>query len=353
MPAGKRYAAQYKQLGALAAAQPAEIRERRTAAEEAYGAVRARLGAAGTYETVGGGTAPMEETPGILKQEQVQDPMARAIDLRYSGQDSIAKVTKVDKNALLGQLEGSTEFRIASRLTAESEQLIAREGPLWNEMVKNTQLPILEGWGAAARENAEAIRKAVQKGGSARREGMAAMVQMQEQNKINSARIQQISESRVALDKWARENARTQLEFNENWASNVAGVRETYNSAMDRASELMLNSAIPIMMETTSRAIEWREKAHAKQRAKVNNWIQGAIGVASLVAGGLGMMTAAGVGGGLLGSLGKAGQVAGAVGKIVAGPEDKYGKRDPTLAGGLITGGLQSLGLGGGGAERG
>jgi len=284
MPAGKRYAAQYKQLGALAAAQPAEIRERRTAAEEAYGAVRARLGAAGTYETVGGGTAPMEETPGILKQEQVQDPMARAIDLRYSGQDSIAKVTKVDKNALLGQLEGSTEFRIASRLTAESEQLIAREGPLWNEMVKNTQLPILEGWGAASRENAEAIRKAVQKGGSARREGMAAMVQMQEQNKINSARVQQISESRVALDKWARENARTQLEFNENWAANVAGVRESYNSAMDRASELMLNSAIPIMMETTSRAIEWREKAHAKQRDKANKWINGAIAVAATVA---------------------------------------------------------------------
>jgi len=300
-----------------------------------------------------GGASPTETTPGILTQQQVQDPNARVIDKRYMGEDAIQKVTKVDKNALLGQLEGSAEFRIASRLTAEAEQLVAREGPLWNEMIKNTQLPIIEGMGAAARENAEAIRKAVQKGGSARREGMAAMVRMHEQAKINSSRVQQISESRMALDKWARENARTQLEFNEGWASNVAGVRESYNSAMDRASELMLSSAIPTMMEATGKAIQYREQAHAKQRAKVNNWIQGAIGVASLAAGGLGMMTAAGIGGGLLSKLGTVGKVAGAIGKTVAGPQDRYGQYDPTFAGGLIRGGLQTLGVGEGEVERG
>jgi len=363
MPSQKRYAAQYKQLSALAAHQPREIRERRTAAEEAYGAVRARLGAAGTYDVPGstaggggGGAAPTEETPGIIKSKSLTtSEIGMGIDARYSGwgEQKGFEITKVDKNALLGQLEGSAEFRIASRLTAEAEQLVAREGPLWNEMIKNTQLPIIEGLGAASRENAEAIRKAVQKGGSARREAMSAMVKMQEQSKINSMRVKQISESRVALDKWARENARTQLEFNENWASNVAGVRESYNSAMDRASELMLNSALPVMMEATANAIQYREAAHAKQRAKVNNWIQGAIGVASIAAGGLGMMAATGVGMGALGAMGKIGQVAAGIGKAVAGPVDQYGNRDPSTAGGLISRGLGTLGIGGGGMERG
>ena len=342
MPSGKRYAAQYGTLRALAAYQPREIQERRTAAEEAYGAIRARLGAAGTYDMPGtapsGGAAPTEETPGIISRKQLTSGEIGGLDLRYAGggpQEGFYS-TKVDKNALLGQLESSTEFRIASRLTAEAEQLVARQGPLWDEMIKNTQLPILEGFGAAARENAEAIRKAVQRGGSARREGMAAMIQMQELAKLNSARVSQIAESRVALDKWARENARTQLEFNESWASNVAGVRESYNDAMDRASELILNSAVPLMMESTSRAAEHREAAHAKQRAKVNNWIQGAIGVASLAAGGLGIATAGGVNlPGLLGTIGRA-----------VTPIREGGVRDPSFSTGLAQTGLGLLGIG-------
>jgi hypothetical protein len=225
---------------------------------------------------------PTEATPGILKSGQIQDPLASARDIRYQSAESIPQVTKVDKDALLGQVEGSAEFRIASRLTAESEQLLARQGPLWDEMIRNTQLPILEGMGALARGNAEAIRKAVQRGGSARREGMAAMVQMQEQAKINSRRVSMIAESRVSLDKWARENAKSVLDFNNSWAENVAGVRESYNIAMDNASELMLQSAIPKMMEATENAINYRKEASAKQRATTNRWINGALAVGSL-----------------------------------------------------------------------
>jgi hypothetical protein len=60
------------------------------------------------------------------------------------------------------------------------------------------------------------------------------------------------------------------------------------------------------------------------------------------------MMSAAGFGvTSILGSK-TAGAVATGVGRMVAGPE-----RDPTLAGGLITGGLRTLGIGGGGVERG
>lgn len=362
----KSYAAAYVRLGALAKHQPREIRERRTAAEEAYGAVRARLGAAGTYDIPGaapgapagpGGAAPTETTPGIMgtKTFTKKDWGELGIDPRYTTEAQMKdfSIQKVDKNALLGQLEGSTEFRIASRLTAEAEQLVAREGPLWNEMVKNTQLPILEGFGAAARENAEAIRKAIQKGGSARREGMAAMVQMQEQAKLNSARVSQIAESRVALDKWARENARTQLEFNESWASNVAGVRESYNSAMDRASELMLGSAIPIMFESTKGYIEQREGAHAQQRAKVGQWISGAIAVGSLVAGGAGALAGAGL-------LGAGAMKAASVATMTAGALEKAGGKEAALAGttwwqkaagaaypraeGLIQSGMRGLG---------
>jgi len=338
MPSGRGAALQYRRLTSIAAEQPAEIRARRGAAEEAYGAIRARLGAAGTYDLPGstpgagpGGPMPTEATPGILTSrdpaallDKRGKPITDATPLKYALAQSKA-TDVVDKEALLAQLEGSTEFRIASRLTAESEQLIAREGPLWDEMIRNTQLPILEGFGAQARANAEAIRSAIQKGGSARREGFEAMVRMQEQAKLNSERVSMIANARVALDKWARTNATDQLKFNEGWAANVAGVRETYNNAMDKASELFLQGALPQMMAATEMSIQYRNQAHAKQRAKVGRWINGALSVASLVAapftGGATLPLAAGFAGRALGDLG----TPSGVGETISALYDRYG----------------------------
>lgn len=293
MPSGKREAAQFKQLGALAAAQPEEIRQRRTAAEETYNKVLGRLGAAGTYENVGGapasptllGSQPTSpEDTSIFKTEKVKGAAATDIDRRFATDANIQDVTKLDPNATLKSIEGSSQFRTMSRLQAESEQLIARQGPLWDELIKNQQLPIIEGSAAMARENAESIRRAFAKGGAARRTAFETVERIRSQERINSQKIQQIANARVSLDKWARENAQDVLKFGQSWTANLGGIREEYNRAMDSASELMVQGAIPQMMEATQKAADLRKQAHEQQRNKTMRWVKGVVGVVLMVA---------------------------------------------------------------------
>lgn len=315
MPSGKRESSQHKFVGALGIAATEEIRQRRTAAERTLSTVRARLGAPGTY---GPTTAP-HQAPGTggtgstttptagpttsfgdaYTSKKIESPeMQIFLDKRYIPESAIPEGFQLDPEKYTQNLEQSAEFRIASRLTAESEQMLQRSGPLWDEMVKNTQLPIIEGAGAMARENAEALRRSMARGGSARRAAFAEVQQIRERERVNSVKMQQLADSRLKLDKWARENARTQLEFNQNWAANLGGIREEFNSAMDRASELFVTGALPQISQAVSNAAQWRSYAHAKNRQRANAWISGAIGVASMAVGGLGMLGAAGIGGG-------------------------------------------------------
>ena len=293
MPSNKREAAAFKQLSALAASQPEEIRTRRTAAEETYNKVLGRLGATGTYENVGGanaspsllGSQPANaEDASIFKTEKVKSAAATDIDRRFATDANLQDVKKLDADATVKSLEGTSQFRTMSRLQAEAEQLVARQGPLWDELIKNQQLPIIEGSAAMARENAESVRRAFAKGGAARRTAFETVERIRSQERINSQKIQQIANARVSLDKWARENAQDVIGFGQKWASNLGGIREEYNRAMDSASELMVTGAIPQMMEATQKAADLRKQAHEQQRNKTMRWVKGVVGVVLMVA---------------------------------------------------------------------
>lgn len=287
----KREAAAMKGISALIAAQPEEIRTRRTAAEQAYQGVVNRLGAKGTYENVGGadvgllGTGQTSEDPSVFKTEKAKSTQATDIDRRFQSDANIADITRLDPKATVANVENSAQFRIASRLTAESEQLLAREGALFDEMERNLQNPIIEGSAAIARENAAELKRAFARGGAARRGAFEAVQKMRLQEEINSKKVQAISQSRFDMDKWARENARTNLEFGQNWASNVGGIRESYNKAMDAASELMTTKALPLMMMAQQEAAALRKEAHQKNRDRAGRWVKGIIGAVMMVRG--------------------------------------------------------------------
>lgn len=293
----KREAAAMKGISALAAAQPEEIRTRRQAAEETYQGVLNRLGAKGTYENVGGedpqgsptlanltgagsasGPTDSPQDLGIFKTEKAKSAQARDIDPRYMSEANIADITSLDPTKSVANVENSAQFRIMSRLTAESEQLLAREGPLYDEMEKNLQNPIIEGSAAIARENAAEIKRMMAKGGAARRGAFEAVQKMRQQEQINSQRITAINQSRFALDNWARTNARTNLEFGQNWASNLGGVRESFNAAMDNAAALMTTEALPLMMQATQQAHAYRRAAHKATQSGVTRWVKGIVG---------------------------------------------------------------------------
>lgn len=319
----RQQAGQYRKLGELAAIQPEEVRTRRTEAENAYTNVLSRLGAEGTYgpNASQGSNDPNES---IFKSQEITDQITGSMheskkDLHASG--SIGKTTMkanvIDQEKFQKKVEGSTQFRLMSKLTAEAEQLVNREGPLYEEMINNLQLPIMEGSAALARENTDQIRRAMQRGGSARRSAFEAVQKMRQQERVNSAKIQQLSQVRAGLDQWARENAKSTLEFGQSWASNLGGIRESYQSAMDGAADMMLTKAMPLVFRAEDSAAESeraaegvRAQMHAANRAKTGKWITGIMAVGSLAMGGLGAMGMMGMGGS-----GMVGKAAGALSK--------------------------------------
>lgn len=325
----RQQAAQYRKLGDLAAIQPEEVRARRTAAEEAYTNVVSRLGAEGTYGP--GAPTAGASTESVFKEADIQSSLEGPMykeggeGLGKTGQNLLEKKGylpsgSVGKTSIKGQIidpekfqkkvEGSAQFRIASQLTAEAEQLINREGPLYEEMLNNLQLPIIEGSAALARENTEQLRRAMQRGGSARRSAFEAVQKMRAQERINSQKIQQLAQVRGSLDSWARENARTVLDFGQNWVSNLGGIRESYQKAMDSAAEMMLTEAMPLVFraegaaaDSEAAAAEVRAKMHAENRQKTGQWVTGILSVASLALGGVGILAGAADATGGLGSL--------------------------------------------------
>lgn len=331
MPSGKREESAFKYLKAIAAAQPEEIRQRRLAAEQTYSTVLARLGAPGTYElpgTTGGAGAPAGggfavgrdvRPEAYIGAQEGKQAVGGAADYRKKIKEGVkgggyitqeiqgagityntkygeygrfggALGTRLDPESYVANLEQTSQFRTMSRLTAEAEQMVAREGPLWEEMMKNQQLPIIEGAAAMARSNAEEIRRAMARGGAARRDAFEAVQRIRSQERINTQRIQQLTELRTKMDFWARDNARTTLEFGQNWAGNLGGIRESFNASMDKASELMSTSALPFMFAAQEKVNEWRYYSHGKKRASVSKWISGALSLVSLGLGGAGAM---------------------------------------------------------------
>ena len=318
MPSGKREAAAYWGLYSLAAAQPQEVRMRRTASEDYLGALRSRMGSMKTstieeqlgltgpaqFDLAGGkvgdrfGGEDYQQEGSIFQLGKARSGAAGRFDPRYGGQAQGQNVYLIDKYAALKQMEGSVEGQIVDTLMSESKQLLDRKGPAWDAMLQATQLPIIEGAAAMQRESMENLRKARQRGGSAWRSGQEWAAAAMMQHKTNTMKIQELTANSMKLNMWARDNARTNVEFMNSWTANTAGVRETYQTAMDGASELMASKSLPLMFAAVGKAAEWRYRAHQKNRDSVNRWITGALGVASAVAG-MKMGSAEMVGGGI------------------------------------------------------
>lgn len=321
-------------LSNIASQQPQEIRERNQAAEDTYGGILADLGKAGTYDLPASlnpnapsssPNAPPSSAPDdLLTRDNVSfrnvatkkryDALIKrgyskqqAIGMVPGAQDNAAdsiftsqqtqnlgtgtgfgaeemRTMKLDPAKAKAKVQASSQGRQVSFMMAESEQLLHRTGPLYDEMVRSTQLPIIEGAAAAARENTENIRTAMARGGAARSAAFAAIQKIRSQEQINAAKGQALSQAHMNLNMWARDNAKNVINFATNWAQNQAGVRSEFNRAMDHASDLMSESALPFMFATQQKSFEYRQMHSAQRRNKVNKWVNYALGIVAGVA---------------------------------------------------------------------
>jgi hypothetical protein len=229
---------------------------------------------------------PVEGESGLLSKDGFQ--LGGAFESTKTGTSGIAgeggqRTIALNKDAAKAQIESSSAFRQVSRMMAESEQMLARKGPLYDEMIRSTQLPIIEASASAARENTENIRRAMARGGAARRDAFEAVTRIRSQENLNMQRGQALAKAHTEMDLWARKNATQVMNFAQGWASNQAGIRESYQSAMDSATQLMAESSIPFMFGAAQKEQEYRDAASAQRRGKVMRQINSVIGVASSI----------------------------------------------------------------------
>jgi hypothetical protein len=333
---------QFQNLSSLAYATQEGVQERHVASEDTLGLIRNDIGKPGTY---GPGAAPAAVNPntntppvasssssapipdGILNRgslnfknkasavrydkliksgytsEEAQQTMGGAVTdtstsmFKNSGTSGAGGGLSVTKGGQVGNnfkldptkaaagVEGSSAFRQVSQMMAESEQLLSRSGPLYDEMIRSTQLPIIESAAAGQRENVEALRTAMARGGTARRDAFAAVQKMRSQDAINMRTGQNLADAHMKLDTWTRTNAAHVINFSDQWSSNQAGVRDNFNAAMDNAANMMSSQALPFMFGAVKQAQDYRDANSAAQRNNVNKWISGVVG---LVAGAVG-----------------------------------------------------------------
>src|SRR3990167_10439513 len=239
-------------------------------AESARVDIQTSLGAPGTYDLPQGlglnasqsATAP--NTGGLIKSEKAKSFWAT----QGIGEGNVQTLNTMDPEAVSGRVKNSAEFRIRSRMTAESEQLLARSGELYDRFIKNQVTPVSEALGAAARESLYERKRMLSKGGAARRQAFAMESELREKETLASKRATEMSGIFARTDDYARKYAETTLEGNTAWLNNVGGIRDDHVKMANLVHQSMLQDALPKMYEAEMKNHEFRSQAHAAKRQK-------------------------------------------------------------------------------------
>jgi len=294
-----------KKMNALSATEieTVEAEKARTiASEQARQNVFQSLGAPGTYGVPGTPGAPTgaPSTGDYFQTDTTtKSPLAEA-QLKGGGRtkkwnewESRAGILDPEKYG--EDVRKSAMFRIQSQRTAEAEQLLNREGPMWDQLSNSTYGIISEGAATQWREDLRTIKNNSAKGGSARRTALAEAQQMHAQEQSNQMKVQQTWKANFVLFDVVRANADAVQKGNYDFMNNLPGIRAQYQETMSALAEMMGKIALPMsanMQKMGFQAVEAHPKTSAFQR------VVGAIAGAAQ-----GYMTGGGLAGAALGGV--------------------------------------------------
>jgi len=319
-----------KEANAIGAAgiEAVEAEKARTiAAETSRQRVFGMLGAPGTYDLPGtGGSQAYQAPTGDIYQSDTttKSPLA-ASQFKGGGYtkefgDWESRAGILDPEKFAEDTSKSASFRIQSRRTAEAEQLLAQEGPMWDQLSNSVYGVINEGAATQLREDVRALKTNAAKGGTARRTALAEAQQMQAQESANQMRVQQTWKANLALFDVVRQNADNVQKGNYSFIDNLPGIQAAYQSTMSSLANMLSSNALPMALEAKEKGMN-AKLAHPKvsigQRI-IGGVIGAAMGYAS--GGGLGA-----VGGALAGAVPEAnpnveqGMAGGALGGLLGG----------------------------------
>lgn len=225
-----------KSLASLATAEPAEAKERRLKAEEAFAKLRGELG------------KPEEAAP--------------TTPAEYAAPG-------VSPDAWVDYQKGTAEFKTMSALTRTAQGLATRSGPEWDRLTQSVTGPIIEGSAAMLKDQAELLRNEFARGGLRRSQAREAILKIRNIEAANVSRQTQLWQANLALTQWGAQFANEQItNYNKLYAENAGGIRDSFNDAMDKAGALLVMSAIPAALDARQLADQSATARATEDRAK-------------------------------------------------------------------------------------
>lgn len=365
---------------------------RTQAAEESRQSVFGMLGAPGTYDVPGtpagggGGTAAAPSFADIYQKQDIAPEAASMVEYGHLNNAAGWKFLHGGRKGVLDptkyaqEIAKSSSFRTQSKLQAQAEQLLSREGEEWQRLEQGTLGKISEDAATAVRESMRELKNDAAKGGTARRAALNEAQKIITIQRANEQRSRQTWQANINLDQYVRNVAMQTQQSNQRFLDNLPGIRQAYSNTMNNLSQMMTQYALPIASAASQRGYQARAAVGNKAKAFAEQLIMsagvmlvsaalpyvgpalGAAGSAlgtiggALAGAGSALAPALGAAGGLLGTVGGAvGTGIGAVGSVLGGTLGVAGGALGAIGGGLgavlggtsvaggVVGGLQNV----------
>jgi len=183
-------------------------------------------------------------------------------------------------------------------LSAAQRQLMEgslyQKGELYDRMKTAIQGPILESSAALRRETDQALYRNQAAQGTARRSEATTALRLRVAEDIMRQRQQNLWQSSLALDQYVRQAANQQIAFNTAWVNNLAGLRDNFVNTFSRLQDYyrtVLPEQIALAQLSIDSAYKYsllKARERALRKAKKNQWIKIAIGIATVATAGIG-----------------------------------------------------------------
>lgn len=210
----------------------------------------------------------------------------------------------LDPDKYIKNVSQTRQFRMMSRMTAEADQLMREEGPLWEKLKQATQNPIIQSSAIGARETQEAIARDAARGGSARNRAVAVANKIQANNQMLTERTNALWTTNLTVKQWTTDNARMQLAFNQSWVSNLNGIRDSFSGMMMNAQQFYGAQILPATVNAAGQTMnaaaqdQSGSQLASMQSQRASQMSALISGASKLLAGGLSSMAANWGGGG-------------------------------------------------------
>ena len=236
---------------------------------------------------------------------------------------------ELDPEAMASTAMDSQGFRNMSRMMAESGQLLAGEGELYN---KYTQSIVGGTFGATAARSRvvadEIVRESARTGGDATSKALKFAAKARAQEDINRTHVGTLWQSKLAMETQFRNYAGQVEKMAREWVGSA--VRDTFVNVLNQTQNYWTNVMLPELMpqqanaasKVTDATMQAQQMALEAQMQKISAISNGVASLGSIVGGGMG---GGGGLGGMLGGMMGGGGGGGTVGDFGGGFGSSFG----------------------------